>query len=54
MWTPTKVYRLSVLTNDDVESWHRRLNSLARDGRLPLYQQLLLLFVEDEQFDQML
>jgi len=39
-------------TNNDVEGWQRRLNTLARRGHLPLYQLLQLIF-DGGQFLQM-
>ena len=39
-------YRSSVLTNNDVEGWHNRLNSRCRRGNLDVYQLAPILFKE--------
>ena len=40
------VYKSTVRTNNDVEGYHRRLNTRARRGRLPLYLLIKLLHAE--------
>lgn len=40
------VFRRTIRTNNDVEGWHRRLNSRARHHGLPLYLLLSLLHEE--------
>ena len=39
LWTPTSwsVYNMSIRTNNDVEGWHRRLNTTGRE-HMPLYR----------------
>ena len=40
------VFNQTIRTNNDVEAWHRRLNSRARRGSLPLYLLIRLLHEE--------
>ena len=42
------VFKQTVRTNNDVEGWHRRLNSRASRGHLPLYLMIKLLFDESQ------
>jgi len=41
-------YGSSVLTNNDVEGWHNRLNSRCRRGNLDVYQLAPILFKDKE------
>jgi hypothetical protein len=40
------VFLLPIRTNNDCEGWHRRLNVLARRGKLPFYMLIALLHEE--------
>ena len=40
------VFGRSILTNNDVEGWHNRLNRRAKKGNLPFYLLLSLLYIE--------
>ena len=48
IWSPSSwsVYNRLIRTNNDVEGWHRRLNSRIHRHNLPLYQLIQVLFEE--------
>ena len=50
VWPPStwSVYRRAVRTNNDVESWHARLNRKAESANLALYKLITLLFKESK------
>ena len=47
-WTPStwSVFNSSIRTNNDVEGWHRRLNTKASRPGVPMYQLIPLLHRE--------
>ncbi len=50
VWPPScwTVYMSPIRTNNDVEGWHRRLNTKAARGQLQLYVLIPLLYAEAE------
>lgn len=45
------MFRRTVRTNNDVEGWHNRLNTMARHGGVPFYKLVLQLRQEAEVVD---